>query len=336
MDGHDRHVAAERRGRRRRRGTAGPSRRASGRPRGRSPCSSRRRSARRHGRRSGASPWCARSGWRPSTSADSGRRDAVAEEVVGRGGDEHAGGATARGSTTAAAACRRGCGGWRRRSPVRRRPSRRSRPSTLGLATARSPGARRLRAEQPGDRAGERGPTRCRSSRRALRLGERLDAGRRGRARNGNVATWARPRLRQRRRTGRRSQSHSTGRSLVRRRPHVTSAMRMGGLCRWVIVGVRPDDVGRHLERVVQRRRGHEAEAAHGPRVAADDDHPAEVLQRVRAPVPHVERVDAVVGVARPVQVAVPLVLGELLLVTRPRSRSGSVVSASTCSKKSM
>ena len=36
--------------------------------------------------------------------------------------------------------------------------------------------------------------------------------------------------------------------------------------------------------------------------------------RRVRAPVPHVERVHAVVGVRRPVQVAVPLVLGVALL----------------------
>ena len=57
--------------------------------------------------------------------------------------------------------------------------------------------------------------------------------------------------------------------------------------------------------------------------VAADDDDLAQVLQGVRAPVPHVERVDAVVGVARAVEVAVPLVLGELLLVLAPRSRAG-------------
>jgi hypothetical protein len=45
--------------------------------------------------------------------------------------------------------------------------------------------------------------------------------------------------------------------------------------------------------------------------------------------------VHAVVGVARAVEVAVPLVLGEALL--EPDSISmGSVVSASTCSKKSM
>ena len=41
----------------------------------------------------------------------------------------------------------------------------------------------------------------------------------------------------------------------------------------------------------------------------------AQVLERMRAPVPHVERVDAVVGVARPVEVDVPRVGGEGLLV---------------------
>jgi hypothetical protein len=44
---------------------------------------------------------------------------------------------------------------------------------------------------------------------------------------------------------------------------------------------------------------------------------------------------DAVVGVARPVEVPVPLVLGEGLL-ERDSISIGSVVSASTCSKKSM
>ena len=63
------------------------------------------------------------------------------------------------------------------------------------------------------------------------------------------------------------------------RSTHVTSAMRIGGLWRWVIVGVAADHVRRHLERVLQRRRRLEAEPAHGPHVAADDDHLAEVLQ---------------------------------------------------------
>ena len=99
------------------------------------------------------------------------------------------------------------------------------------------------------------------------------------------------------------------------RTSHVTSAMTIGGLWRWVMVASRPDDVGGHLEGVVQRGRGREAEAPDRARLAADDDDLAEVGQAVAAPVPHVERVDAVVGVARAVEVAVPLVLGVLLLV---------------------
>ena len=48
--------------------------------------------------------------------------------------------------------------------------------------------------------------------------------------------------------------------------------------------------------------------------VAADPDDLAQVLERVRAPVPHVEGVDAVVGVRGPVQVGVPGV-GRVLLL---------------------
>ena len=51
------------------------------------------------------------------------------------------------------------------------------------------------------------------------------------------------------------------------------------------------------------------------PGIAPDDDDPPAVLHRVGAPVPHVERVHAVVGVARAVQVAVPVVVGVALLV---------------------
>ncbi len=55
---------------------------------------------------------------------------------------------------------------------------------------------------------------------------------------------------------------------------------------------------------------------------------------RVRAPVPHVERVHAVVRVARPVQVDVPRV-GRVLLLELRLIVAGSVVSARTSSKKS-
>ena len=81
------------------------------------------------------------------------------------------------------------------------------------------------------------------------------------------------------------------------------------------MVGSAADGVGRHLQGVGQRRGRREAQTAHRPGVAADDDDPAEVLEGVGAPVPHVEGVDPVIGVAGAVQVAVPLVGGEALLV---------------------
>ena len=74
------------------------------------------------------------------------------------------------------------------------------------------------------------------------------------------------------------------------------------------------DHVGCDLEGVVHRRRRREAETSHGPCVTADDDHPPAVLHPVGAPIPHVEGVDAVIGVARAVEVPVPLVGGVLLL----------------------
>src|SRR5258708_3253469 len=70
-----------------------------------------------------------------------------------------------------------------------------------------------------------------------------------------------------------------------------------------------------HLERVPQRRCRLESQTPDRTRVAAHDDHRADVVERVRAPVPHVERVDAVIGMARSVQVPVPLVGGKPLLV---------------------
>ena len=76
-----------------------------------------------------------------------------------------------------------------------------------------------------------------------------------------------------------------------------------------------PDHVACHLEGIVHGRRGSESEAANRARLAAHDDDLTEVLERVGAPVPHVERVDAVVRVARAVEVPVPLVLSEPLLV---------------------
>ncbi len=91
----------------------------------------------------------------------------------------------------------------------------------------------------------------------------------------------------------------------------VTSAIRIGGLWMWVMVASRPTTSLAISSASWQGGGGPEAEAAHGPGVASDDDHPAEVLQGVGSPVPHVEGMHTVVGVARAVQVAVPLVLGE-------------------------
>ncbi len=81
-----------------------------------------------------------------------------------------------------------------------------------------------------------------------------------------------------------------------------------------MIDGATADDVGGHLEGVVHRRGGHEPEPPDRRRMAADDDHPGGPLLTVGSPIPGIERVDTVVGVAGAVEVAVPLVLGVLLL----------------------
>ena len=96
------------------------------------------------------------------------------------------------------------------------------------------------------------------------------------------------------------------------------------------------DDVAGHLERVVQRRRGREAEPAHGPRVAADDDHLGRGAAARARP-----STTCRTGGRRGRRSS----CGRGGGTTRPRrtaSRTcasistGSVVSASTCSKKSM
>ncbi|CAB4723496.1 unannotated protein [freshwater metagenome] len=71
----------------------------------------------------------------------------------------------------------------------------------------------------------------------------------------------------------------------------------------------------RHLEGVGQRRGRAEAQAGCDPTVATHPDDVAHVVHRVRRPVPHVERVHPVVGVRGAVEVDVPGVVGELLLV---------------------
>ena len=105
-------------------------------------------------------------------------------------------------------------------------------------------------------------------------------------------------------------------------RAHRTSASRIGGACRWVIVGSRPTTSSAISSASASVDRRLEPEPPHRGPVAADDDHRARGAEGVRAPVPHVERVHAVVGVARPVEVDVPRVGGEGLLVLA-RSRPG-------------
>src|SRR5579864_3978106 len=78
---------------------------------------------------------------------------------------------------------------------------------------------------------------------------------------------------------------------------------------------VAPDDVRCHLERVRHRGCRFEAEPPDGAAIPADDDYGTEMLERVRAPVPHVEGVHPVVGVAGAVEMYVPGVGGEGLLV---------------------
>ena len=89
----------------------------------------------------------------------------------------------------------------------------------------------------------------------------------------------------------------------VRRRPAHRSlgrrATRIGGVWMWVIVGERPttSEAISNASSIVDAGVKPSRRTAFG--VAADDDHLAAVLHAVRAPVPHVERVHAVVGVAR-------------------------------------
>ena len=79
----------------------------------------------------------------------------------------------------------------------------------------------------------------------------------------------------------------------------------------------------RHLERVAHRRGRAEAESCDDVGVSTEEDDVAEVVHRVRRPVPHVERVHAVIRVRRPVQVPVPLVARRTASRSAPRSASG-------------
>src|SRR5580700_6982780 len=79
--------------------------------------------------------------------------------------------------------------------------------------------------------------------------------------------------------------------------------------------GVPPDLVLGHLEGVGEGGGRFETHAPYGFSVAADDYRGPGVLEGVGAPVPHVKRVDPVVGIAGPVEVPVPLVGGKAFLV---------------------
>ena len=152
-----------------------------------------------------------------------------------------------------------------------RRPVRsggRARAARVGPAPATAGADEALDAGRPGPRGpASGGPSRCRSRRRtgACRA-ERLDAAR---------APVAAPR------TGTAGRRHGAGpRRARRRRPSRRSRHVRHEERRVVQVGDRrrggPTTSLGHLERVLQRRRRPEAEAAHRPGLAADDDHPAE------------------------------------------------------------
>ena len=319
VDRHDRHAAAASTGRRRRRGTAGPSRRAAA-----------ALGEDQHapavvdqlGGLVGGAPGDL--GALDRDGADDergrGRRDAGAEEVVGGRADEHLvaprlGDRREQQRRVDVAVV---VGGEDRPGPSR--PSSRSRPSPLGRGRApRPPGAARVSSSDRAGAAGpgSGGPSRCRSRRRACGAGRRrLDAaGHGGRASTGTA---------------------SRGRA-GRRDLHVTSAMRIGGLCRWVIGRrARPttsdaiSSASRSVDAGLKPRR----RTAFG--LAADDDHPAEVLRARGSP-----STTCRTGGRRGRRSS----CGRGGGTTRPRrtaSRSaasistGSVVSASTCSKKSM
>ena len=97
----------------------------------------------------------------------------------------------------------------------------------------------------------------------------------------------------------------------------VTVLLNVGEENRWVVdVGnrrIRANDIGRHFKRVTKRRCRREAEASNRLRISAHDDYLAKMLKGVASPIPHVERMYPVVGVAISVEMAVPLVFGELL-----------------------
>ena len=253
-------------GRRRRRGTADPSRRGCGRPRGRSACSSRRRCS-AAASSADLRPTLVRSiGMAPMHERRQRRGDAVAEEVVGGGGDERCGGATARGWPRASAGCRRGCGGWRRRSTGPSRSARRSRPRMVGDGQRRHRRAHRALEQQHPGHAGRvaAGPLGVVVGAERARLARRLDASgvvgaQHGKQAPAHEATVSRRRpgpstrltgmrlassVDRRRRRGRPSRPGAIGSRHVRHEDRRVVEVRDRG--------VAADDVAGHLERVLR------------------------------------------------------------------------------------
>ena len=115
------------------------------------------------------------------------------------------------------------------------------------------------------------------------------------------------------------------------------SAMTIGGWCSIVISGDGPTALLRHRDRLGQRVGALPAQdRGHVRVVGADDDHLADVLAAVLAPVPHEERVRAVVRVAAPVHLDVARVVRELVLVLLRAASYASRVSGSRRLKNSM
>ena len=274
--------------------------------------------------RAAARPWCARSGWRRWPAPTARRGDPGAEEVVGGRADEHlvAPRLGDRGEQQRRVEVAVVVGGEDHRAVERRRagrcPSRSGAPSG-GDGRAQRPPRASTRAGEAGREAA--GPV-------GVVVG----------ARGGpSAASGSTPAGHGGRRVGER-QARQARASVGERRPssrHVRHDDR-----RVVQVGdrrrARPTTSLGHLERVVQGRRRREAEPAHRPRLAADDDHLAEVLPARGSP-----STTCRTGGRRGRRSS----CGRGGGTTRPRrtaSRSvasistGSVVSASTCSKKSM
>ena len=184
--------------------------------------------------------------------------------------------------------CRRGCGGWGRRSRGGGSSSRAG-AQVVEAVERRTPPGRRARARRArigpsvitprATRAAGGGPSRCRSRRRASTAprGTSTPFGTVG-ARYGNptlrrgAATASDGALDLAGGTRRPAQARASPTADDRQRPSSTSATRIGGMWRWVMVGGAADDVGGDLEGVVHRRRRREAEPADRLRVAADDD----------------------------------------------------------------